>query len=109
MEPSSGGSVRTHSPQGTTLEEAMTHRRVPILEPQSDPELPSDSHRQPRLDESSELFARLQLLWDSRRLLFRAAAWGFVLFTIIAFLIPSKYDSVTQLMPPDNDTSGTAM
>jgi len=71
--------------------------------------LPSDGHRQPQHDGSSEAFARLQLLWDSRRLLFRVAARGFLVFTIIAFLIPSKYDSVTQLMPPDSDTSGTAM
>lgn len=53
--------------------------------------------------------SRLQLLWDKRRPLFRFAIWGFVLFTIIAFLIPAKYDSVTQLMPPDTDTSGAAM
>ncbi len=53
--------------------------------------------------------ARLQLLWDNRHLLFRIAAWGLGLFTIIAFLIPAKYDSVAQLMPPDTDTSSAAM
>ena len=87
----------------------MTQRRVPVLEPQSEPELPSDSQRHPRRDGSIDALARLQLLWDNRRLLLRVAAWGLVVFTIIAFLIPSKYDSVTQLMPPDTDTSGTAM
>jgi hypothetical protein len=60
-------------------------------------------------DGSSIALARLQFLWDSRCLLFRVAASGLVASTIIALLIPAKYDWVTQLMPPDNDTSGTAM
>lgn len=93
----------------STLEEAMTQRSAPVLEPQPEPEVSSAAHRQRRSDESSEGLARLQLLWVNRRLLFRVSAWGFVAFTIVAFLIPSKYDSVTQLMPPDNDTSSTAM
>lgn len=93
----------------STLEKEMAQRRVPVLEPQSQPELPSSAHRQPWGDGSGDTLARLQLLWDNRRLLFRVAAGGLLAFTIIAFLIPAKYDSVTQLMPPDTDTSGTAM
>lgn len=107
-----GDSSHVHAALGSTLEEAMTQRRVPVLEPQSEPKMPSVGLRRPPAivaDGSSIALARLQFLWDSRRLLFRVAAWGLVASTIIALLIPAKYDWVTQLMPPDNDASGTAM
>lgn len=87
----------------------MAQRIVPVLEPRSEPELPSDDYGQPSREASTGALARLQLLWDNRRLLFRFAVWGLVVFAIIAFLIPSKYDSVTRLMPPENDTSGVSM
>jgi uncharacterized protein involved in exopolysaccharide biosynthesis len=48
---------------------------------------------------------RLQLLWDHRRLFFRAAGVGLILSALIAFLIPNQYTSTTQLMPPDNQSS----
>jgi capsule polysaccharide export protein KpsE/RkpR len=44
---------------------------------------------------------RLWLLWENRRALRRAVLAGFILATIIAFLIPTRYESTTQLMPPD--------
>lgn len=89
--------------------EAMAQRSLPVIEPPSEPELPSNGHSQLPQNGQTTALSRLQLLWDNRRLLFRFAVWGFVLFAIIAFLIPAKYDSVTQLMPPDTDTSGAAM
>ena len=46
---------------------------------------------------------RLRLLWDERRLLFRLALWGLLISTAIAFLVPKRYSSTTQLMPPDQD------
>jgi len=45
---------------------------------------------------------RLRRLWTARVLLFRAAAAGLILSTLIAFLIPKRYTSTTLLMPPDN-------
>jgi capsule polysaccharide export protein KpsE/RkpR len=54
--------------------------------------------------------ARLRLLWSRRAFLFRITAWGIVLSTLIAFLIPSRYVSTARLMPPDNaSSSGLAM
>jgi capsule polysaccharide export protein KpsE/RkpR len=54
--------------------------------------------------------ARLRLFWSRRDFLLRAAVWGIVLSTVIAFLIPSRYTSTTRLMPPDNtSSSGLAM
>ena len=51
-------------------------------------------------------FARLRLLWARRRLLFRVFAVGLVTTTILAFLIPSSYESRVQLMPPDSNSGG---
>ncbi len=52
----------------------------------------------------------LRLLWDFRRLLFRAAAIGLLASTLVAFLIPKSFTSTTQLMPPDTQSSsGLAM
>jgi capsule polysaccharide export protein KpsE/RkpR len=54
--------------------------------------------------------AWLRLLWARRSFLFRMGVCGFVLSTIIAFLIPSRYTSVARLMPPDSQSgSGLAM
>jgi capsule polysaccharide export protein KpsE/RkpR len=62
------------------------------------------------LDARERSVARLRLLWEQRRFLFKVAAWGLVAATGIAFLIPKRYESTARLMPPDNQsTSGLAM
>lgn len=63
-----------------------------------------------RLEADEQLFQervlpRLRLLWNKRRVLFRFGLTGLVAATLIAFLIPSRYDSVAQLMPPDSQSS----
>lgn len=50
---------------------------------------------------------RLRRLWDERRFLSRCAGLGLVLATALAFLIPSRYESSAQLMPPDTESSGS--
>ena len=60
----------------------------------------SNSHEQ--------TIARLWLLWEKRHLLTRAAIWGLVISAAIAFLIPARYQSSTQLMPPD-DQAGSGL
>jgi capsule polysaccharide export protein KpsE/RkpR len=50
--------------------------------------------------------ARLRLLWDQRRLLFRISGYGLLAATLLAFVIPKRYQSTTLLMPPD-DKSGS--
>jgi uncharacterized protein involved in exopolysaccharide biosynthesis len=50
---------------------------------------------------------RLRLLWDRRTLLVRATALGFALAAAIAFILPKRYESTTQLMPPDDQSSRT--
>ncbi len=52
----------------------------------------------------------LWLLWERRRFLVRATVWGLILSTIVAFVIPKRYESTTRLMPPDPQSgSGMAM
>jgi capsule polysaccharide export protein KpsE/RkpR len=51
---------------------------------------------------------RLRILWERRALLYRWAVIGFVVSTIVAFLIPSRYTTTTRLMPPDQAGQGLA-
>jgi uncharacterized protein involved in exopolysaccharide biosynthesis len=58
----------------------------------------------------SQWLTTLKLLWGRRRLIVRATLLGMILSTAIAFLIPKEYESQTQLMPPDNQsTSGISL
>src|SRR6266446_3432498 len=63
------------------------------------------------LEDSREWQAeRLRLLWGRRQFFLRAGAFGLLVSTLVAFLIPKSYTSTTQLMPPDpQSTSGMAM
>ncbi len=53
--------------------------------------------------EGQTTLSHLRLLLDQRLFVLRVAAYGLVLSTLLAFLIPARYDARTQLMPPDND------
>jgi capsule polysaccharide export protein KpsE/RkpR len=56
------------------------------------------------------ILPRLRLLWGLRRFLGRCALVGFFAATLIAFLIPSEYQSTARLMPPDSQSAnGLAM
>jgi uncharacterized protein involved in exopolysaccharide biosynthesis len=52
----------------------------------------------------------LRILWGKRILVGRAVLAGLLFGTLLAFLLPTRYESSTQLMPPDNQSgSGVAM
>jgi len=51
------------------------------------------------------LVGRLRLLWDQRRFLFRVMLYGLMTATLIAFVIPKRYESTARLMPPDSQSS----
>lgn len=51
---------------------------------------------------------KLRLLWSERRFLLRATGVGLACATLLAFLIPRRYESTVRLMPPDSE-SGTGM
>ena len=74
----------------------------------------------PRLDEivlseeiqgremRARIVARFRLLWEKRQFLIRIMGTGLVLSLLIALLIPSRYESTTRLMPPDQSNSNMA-
>lgn len=52
----------------------------------------------------------LRLLWDARRLLLRAFVLGALASVLLVLLIPVRYESTAQLMPPDGQAgNGAAM
>jgi len=61
-------------------------------------------------DFQRDLLPHLRLLWDHRKLLCRVAIYTFLASTLIAFLIPVRFQSATRLMPPDTlSESGMGM
>jgi uncharacterized protein involved in exopolysaccharide biosynthesis len=82
---------------------------APVRQPV--PELPEhDLPIVPELQESpqgsGDSVEYLRLLWEHRRLLARVALYGLLASTLIAFLIPARYESTARLMPPDSSQSG---
>ena len=57
------------------------------------------------IESNPSLLPHLRLFWDNRRLLWRAAIVGLLVSVLIAFVIPVRYQSVTRLMPPDDQSS----
>jgi uncharacterized protein involved in exopolysaccharide biosynthesis len=55
-----------------------------------------------------EFLPYLKLFWAHRRLLFRAGVYAILASVVIALLIPTRYQSVTRLMPPD-EQSGSGL
>ena len=54
--------------------------------------------------------SRLRLLWCERKFLSRAAVAGLLLGTLLAFLLPKRFESTAELMPPDGQSnSGMAL
>jgi len=84
----------------------ITNRQRPYAGQDLEPELVLAEEEKSR--GKGRTVARLSLLWERRRFLFRCAAISFVASSIIAFLIPVRYTSTTQLMPPDQTGQGMA-
>jgi capsule polysaccharide export protein KpsE/RkpR len=76
----------------------------------SDREVP-ETHVEPDVAQTGDsTLAYLQLLWGHRGLLCRVAGYALLASTLVAFLIPLRYESTARLMPPDNQSgSGLAM
>jgi capsule polysaccharide export protein KpsE/RkpR len=57
------------------------------------------------VEEAHSLVPYLRLFWDHRKFLVRTAVCALLASTLIAFLIPVRYESTARLMPPDNQSS----
>jgi capsule polysaccharide export protein KpsE/RkpR len=86
---------------------------APVRQPEIEPpekDFPGTPAEQATPESSENTVAYLRLLWEHRGLLFRVAMYGLLASVLLAFLIPSRYQSTARLMPPDNTpTSGLAM
>lgn len=74
------------------------------IDPVTEVEFPSHSASDESRSNQSAPHAleALDLLWEHRRWLSRVAAWALVVSTIVAFLIPNKYESSVSIMPPES-------
>jgi len=89
--------------------EALAQRSLPTIEPSAGPDSRSGNQWPPVKDRVVTL-ERLQLLWNSRVLLLRVVLRGLLVAALVAFLVPPRYESTTQIMPPDaQNNSGMAM
>jgi capsule polysaccharide export protein KpsE/RkpR len=60
-------------------------------------------------DAFAHTVGQLRLIWSRRGFLGKAFGLGLLTGALIAILIPSRYDSSVQLMPPDNQSGTGAM
>jgi capsule polysaccharide export protein KpsE/RkpR len=54
---------------------------------------------------TEQTLAHLQLLWRNRALLLKFGLCALLASTLVAFLIPPRYESTARLMPPDNQSA----
>jgi len=86
---------------------------APVRQPV--PELPENDFPAPVApeeiqDANQKTLVSLRLLWENRGWLSRVALYAGLASTLVAFLIPVRYESTARLMPPDNQSSsGLAM
>jgi capsule polysaccharide export protein KpsE/RkpR len=52
------------------------------------------------------ILEKMRLLWAQRRFIWHCVLAGLLVATLIAFLIPSEYESTARLMPPDSQQGG---
>jgi uncharacterized protein involved in exopolysaccharide biosynthesis len=83
--------------------------RQPVRDvPEHDLPVAPELEETPQGSKDSVVYVRL--LWEHRRLLARVVFVGILASALIAFLIPTRYESTARLMPPDNtQTGGLAM
>jgi capsule polysaccharide export protein KpsE/RkpR len=76
----------------------------------SESDLPIAPHSEEGSQANKPSVEHMRLLWEHRRPLTRAVIYGLLSSTLIAFLIPNRYESTARLMPPDSSqSSGLAM
>jgi len=85
---------------------APARRPLPEL---PDNEFSGDAARHEFPDSSKGMLESLQLLWSRRRTLFRVALYALLASTLVAFLIPARYESTARLMPPDSQSGSSGL
>lgn len=60
-------------------------------------------------DATPNWLTNASIIWDHRRFLLRTAAIGILVSVLIVFLIPNRYESTAQIMPPESSGASTAV
>lgn len=68
---------------------------------------PGPTSEQENQESRQKTVASLSLLWEQRKLLFRVALYALLASTLVAFLIPARYESTARLMPPENQSGSS--
>src|ERR1700730_14059464 len=71
----------------------------------------SSNHTDPAEEKAARerTIGKLRLLWNRRKIILRVMGAALILSTLIAFLIPKRFESTTRLMPPNEMNSGRAL
>jgi uncharacterized protein involved in exopolysaccharide biosynthesis len=84
----------------------ITKREARYIEPELEQEILVET--QDSASRRQRIIARLSLLWQERKFLFRRAAGTLVVASLLVMLVPVRYTSTTRLMPPDQSGQGIA-
>src|SRR5258708_9643504 len=90
------------------------HFTVPAAPPQEDIDLEQPDEAILAEEAEQEVsraknVAVQRLVWENRHFILRWMAIGLLVSTVIAFLIPKRFESTALLMPPDQGSSGMGM
>lgn len=83
---------------------------APVRQPV--PELP-EHHApvEPQMEKSpggsTDSVLYMRLLWQRRRIFARVGLYAFLFSGLLAFLIPVRFESISRLMPPDNQSASS--
>lgn len=93
------------------MSQPATQTRQDLPEPAflADPGLRLDLPEPSPRAATERLVGYLRLLWQERRVIARVALAGVALGTVLAFVLPKRYESTVQLMPPDAQPASGAM
>ena len=73
-----------------------------LVSPTNDFQSAAEVTRPETATDALDTVEMLALLWQRRALLYKVSVRALIISTLIAFLIPTRYDSTVRLMPPDS-------
>ena len=89
-----------------TVPEAPLREDIDLEKPNVESSLTEEGEQEAA---RARMLAGQKLVWKNRHFIFRWMAIGFLASTVIAFLIPKRFESTARLMPPDQGSSGMSM
>jgi capsule polysaccharide export protein KpsE/RkpR len=72
-------------------------------------EIPEDDGVQMSRPEEANWVRNAALFWEHRSLLLRVGMWSLTLSVVIALMLPKQYESITRIMPPEQQNGGAAV